>query len=133
MSDYGTGLADGTETPPELSSGAPVFDRAALLDRVDGDEELLGELLAIFLEQTVADLDALKQAAEGGSAEDAHRGAHSIKGAAANMGAMAVSHAAREAEEAARNNDLARVQDALITVIEQEFERFRQHVQADVV
>ncbi len=56
-----------------------IFDRQALLRRVDGDEELLEEMLVIFLEFTPKQLQEIGQALETGDASVLHGRAHSIK------------------------------------------------------
>ena len=115
--------------PAEAMSEAPVFDRVALLDRVNGDEGLVHRLLELFLEQVPKDLEGLRQALSEESAELAQRHAHSLKGASANMGALALSEVAERAESAARENDLERV-NPLADALDSEFRRFQECVKS---
>jgi two-component system, sensor histidine kinase and response regulator len=102
-----------------------VFDRQSLLQRVDGDEELLEEMVIIFLEFTPKQLREIRQAIEAGDAEFLRGRAHSIKGAAASLSATAVQQAAGELEQAGKNRDLA--QAALcFKALDQEFSRFQE-------
>jgi len=98
--------------PPEAAAAAQTwgqaFDRAELLDRVDGDEELLAELVGIFLEDAPRQMAALKEAMEQGDITLVERQAHSLKGAAANIGARPLSAEAHRLELAAREGNLAR-------------------------
>ncbi len=58
----------------------------------DGSDEggtgVLGQLLKMFCEETPAQLEALRQAVAAGDATRLHRVAHSLRGAAANLGAL---------------------------------------------
>jgi two-component system sensor histidine kinase/response regulator len=82
--------------------GAEIFDRAAFLDRLMGDEDLVKEIANAFLEDMIAQLAMLKTHVAEGDADAAGGRAHTIKGAAANVGAMALSATAAEMERAAR-------------------------------
>jgi two-component system sensor histidine kinase/response regulator len=88
-----------TEAVP---NGAEIFDRAAFLDRLMGDEDLVEEIANAFLEDMIAQLAMLKTHVAEGDADAAGGRAHTIKGAAANVGAMALSATAAEMEKAAR-------------------------------
>lgn len=64
------------------------FDREALLARVEGDEELLGEIVALFLEDCPRRLAEIREAIQGGSAEQLKMAAHTLKGSVGNFGAQ---------------------------------------------
>ena len=94
------------ETPSQPGG----LDLAGLRDRLHGNETLLWELLAIFVEleadagRVVADMIAH------GDVEGARRKAHDLKGSAANLGAIAISTsgaALEDALKAGRNVDTA--------------------------
>ncbi|RYY92095.1 MAG: response regulator [Comamonadaceae bacterium] len=79
----------------------PVFDLAGALERLGGDEELLFTILPVFrgnLEQAARELAASGDA----SAEQVSRLMHSVKGMAANLGAMQLATLAAQAEVQAR-------------------------------
>ncbi len=102
-----------------------IFDRQALLRRVDGDEELLEEMLVIFLEFTPKQLQEIGQAIETGDANVLHGRAHSIRGAAASISAKAVQQAAGQLEQAGKDHDLEQAAQAF-KALTQEFSRFQE-------
>jgi two-component system, sensor histidine kinase and response regulator len=103
---------------------AEVFNRQSLLQRVDGDEELLVEMVTIFLEYTPQQLQEMRQALDLGDARGLQGKAHSVKGAAASISAEAMHQAAGALELAGRNCDLE--QAALhFQTLNQEFSRFQ--------
>ena len=83
-------------------AGLPVFDRPALSDRVLGDEDAVTQIIAIFLEDIPKQLQSLKELLDRRDAESAGKQAHAIKGAAANVGGMAMSAVAGRMEKAGR-------------------------------
>jgi HPt (histidine-containing phosphotransfer) domain-containing protein len=94
-------------------SSFAVWDRAAALDRVGGDDSLLQELLSMLFEQIENGLPTLSRALEQGNAHDLERTAHSLKGAAASLGADRFRQCAYEIEQMGRSGDLARAAGAL--------------------
>ncbi|MEI8285621.1 MAG: response regulator, partial [bacterium] len=125
--------ASQTEFPAaELSSSSsPVFDYAGFLARLGDDEELARSLFASFLQDMppqIASLrDYLKKMDYVGSA----RQAHTIKGAAANLGGESLRSAATLLEAAAKLEDLAASISCLV-VVEAEFERLRQAMEKEL-
>ena len=97
-----------------------IFDRQALLHRVEGDEELLEEMLVIFLEFTPKQLQEIGLAIETGDASVLHGRAHSIRGAAASISAKAVQQAAGQLEQAGQEHDLEQATQAF-KALTQEF------------
>jgi len=95
------------------SKALPVFDRAALLDRCMEDEELVQEVLGLFVENVPQRIQELREALAGGDAQAACLAAHTIKGMAANTSANALRDAAKRMEEAARDGDLETVQERM--------------------
>jgi signal transduction histidine kinase/DNA-binding response OmpR family regulator len=70
----------------EVSKGI-VFDRALALSRVGGDEQLLGELIEIFLRESGKWIDTIHEAIRRGDAASLRRAAHSWKGSFGYLGA----------------------------------------------
>jgi signal transduction histidine kinase/DNA-binding response OmpR family regulator len=64
-----------------------IFDRQSLMDRVGGNEEILKNIITLFLEETPKQLKELDEKLSSGDIEAAMNGAHSIKGSAGNFGA----------------------------------------------
>jgi two-component system, sensor histidine kinase and response regulator len=109
-----------------IASFAPsvTVDRAILLDRVGGDEELLRELTTIFLDEYP---DLMREIEVGLAAGDARRvehAAHSLKGSVANFGAPDATQAAHGLETLARSGRLSDAPPAFALLVV-EFERLR--------
>ena len=95
-----------TETDAE---GHP-FDRAAALEHLDGDGELLKELAELFLAGFPDMLSRARQAVADLDGQELAREAHTIKGCVANFVATRAFNAAVEVEMSAREGDLAAAQ-----------------------
>ncbi len=86
--------------PHPAMSSSPVIDPQAIenlrsLNPGDNDE-FLKELTVIFLEDTPQRINDLDQGLAAGDTARFTRGAHSIKGSSANMGAMLLRAAAEK-------------------------------------
>lgn len=98
----------------------PVFDRAALVERLGMDDEgLIRELMEMFLADLPVQIQQLKQALEQEDGDRVMRLGHSLKGAAANLGTDALSDVAHRLEIAGRNGDLQSGR-SLVPLIERE-------------
>jgi two-component system sensor histidine kinase/response regulator len=106
--------ADGADSPVDMEDA---------LGRVSGDAEVWLEVAGIFLEDTPNRLDKIEAAVEAGDAETVQKEAHSIKGAAANVGAKPLLGAASELEAAGRESRFDEIGDALGR-LRGEFSRF---------
>jgi HPt (histidine-containing phosphotransfer) domain-containing protein len=73
------------------------------------EKEEFAELLILFIETAHADLDKLQTALSEMDGNQAVAAAHSIKGAAANLGLTALYEAAKEVECLAREEELSRI------------------------
>jgi HPt (histidine-containing phosphotransfer) domain-containing protein len=82
------------------------LDKALALSRAGGDEELLRELAALFLDDYPLTLEELRKAIAAGSATDIEHHAHSLKGSVSNFGASEVVAAALSLEEKGRHHNL---------------------------
>ncbi|MFO7917244.1 MAG: PAS domain S-box protein [Anaerolineae bacterium] len=105
-------------------SGAEVFDRADLLERLDGDEEIARKVIKVFLEDAPRRLAVLEDALEKGDAALVQRQAHTLKGAASNLAAPALQAAALRVEEAAEADDLSRAASRF-EALEEAFDQLR--------
>ncbi len=97
-----TSAAPPSSVEQETSANPPVFDREALKDRLMGDVELVREICKGFLGDMPGQMQSLKEYVEQRDESSAGRQAHMIKGAAANVGAMALNAAALNMEKAAK-------------------------------
>ena len=82
------------------------WDIARTLERLGGDDNLLREVVEIFLEDGPKQMGSLRQAIAEGSAEGIEKTAHSLKGELGYLGMPEVSQKAGELEEMGRKHDL---------------------------
>ena len=80
-----------------------VFDRAAVLDTLDGDLDLLHDIVGIFLVRCPGQMDKIREAVLAHNRNLLERAAHALKGSAANLVAWGVVDAAGELEEIGRS------------------------------
>ena len=75
------------------------FERAAVLERLGGDEQLLSEVIRLFLDDCPARLAAIKAAVDRAHIADLCRETHALKGAAGNLSAVGLFEAAQILEQ----------------------------------
>jgi PAS domain S-box-containing protein len=100
------------ECQPLGDEGEPV-DKEALLDRLGGDSQLLGELIEIYLSQSPSLLAAAQRALQEKNGQELARVAHAIKGCAANFLARAALETAGRLEAFAEAGDFSRAQETI--------------------
>jgi HPt (histidine-containing phosphotransfer) domain-containing protein len=113
-----------TDSSSHSEQPSILFDRAALLERLMGDEELLDEVIDIYLEDIPPRIEAIRSCLEAGDAEGVVRQAHTIKGASANAGCDSLRDLAAKMEQAGKVGDLESMSagmDELVVI----FEAFR--------
>ena len=87
---------------PSPKAAVPVFDRAGLLARAMGDEELARTITEAFLDDLPRQIARLASAVAAGDCNQAKQQAHQIKGASANVGGEALRATALAMEQAAQ-------------------------------
>jgi PAS domain S-box-containing protein len=97
--------------PPQV-----LFDETAALARVEGDRAILRDIAALFVADWPQSRATLRQAVLSEDAAALARIAHTLKGATATLGAMAVSAAAQRLEEVGYSGNLAPAASALIVL-----------------
>jgi len=105
--------ADTAASLSGADQGASVFDQASLLSRLMNDPALAKRVAETFwsaMPDEIADLEARVHA---GDAAGAERIAHTIRGAAANIGGDALRDVAHRLEIAAAAGDLVTVEEGL--------------------
>jgi CheY-like chemotaxis protein/HPt (histidine-containing phosphotransfer) domain-containing protein len=115
----------------QLSEGPPVFDRQALKDRLMGDDELVKEIIAGFLEDVPKQIRRLREHVGQGQAGLAGSQAHTIKGAAANVGGMALGAVASAVEKAGNKGRLEEIA-ALMPELERQFDRLKEAMEKEI-
>jgi HPt (histidine-containing phosphotransfer) domain-containing protein len=98
------------------------IDAATLLDRCMGDAVFLQRVLEKFRSSSDAMLNTIAQAVHDGDKEKMGRGAHSLKGAAANLSAEAVRSIAGRLQDLAHGDDLSQAEQSL-SELKQELDR----------
>lgn len=84
---------------PSAPSADSVLDLGATLARVGGDEELLREISAMYLEESQQLMEQVREAIAAGDAQTLERAGHTLKGLARNFNAAPASGAALVLEE----------------------------------
>jgi two-component system sensor histidine kinase/response regulator len=110
---------------PECSNPeepAESIDTRGLMERFDGDTELLQEATEIFCQNYPKQLAQLRAAVAGGDCETIERCAHTIKGSVGTLGGVAAAHAALRLEKMGHSRDLQNALEAC-TALESEIER----------
>jgi len=92
---------------------AVVFDRAGVIERLEGDCELASAIMEVFLADLPRQIECLKELVASRDACGAGRQAHSIKGAAANVGGERMRRVALEMETAADAGNLTGVNNRM--------------------
>jgi HPt (histidine-containing phosphotransfer) domain-containing protein len=88
------------------------FDRDALRDRLCGDEELMTDVIRLFLQDCPGRLAAIKDAVTRKHADDLRLAAHGLKGSAANLSATGLFEAARVLERIGAESRMAGAEGA---------------------
>lgn len=90
-----------------------------LAENLGLEEDEYLEILELFLDTGMVDIDKLRSAIEEGNAEEAAQAAHSLKGASGSLGLRKIYDLAMKSEEAARNNSLDGLAEYVQTLKEQ--------------
>jgi HPt (histidine-containing phosphotransfer) domain-containing protein len=98
------------------TSSPEVFDRTQAREATGGDDDLLREIIGIFLEDFPRMLEDLERALGAGDADAVRRAAHTLKGSVAVLGATALAAVAKDAEDHARAGDLDAARDDIARV-----------------
>ncbi|MBP1908614.1 PAS domain-containing hybrid sensor histidine kinase/response regulator [Methanolobus bombayensis] len=102
-------------------SSEMVFNREFLVDKMMGDEDLAGHMVAVFVKEIPKSVDLLKDALCEGEKETANSYANKMKKSSANIGAFALSKIAGKIEEMTKQENLNDV-DSLISELDHQFE-----------
>ena len=106
-----------------------IFDRAGVLERLEGDNKLAQIVFAAFLEDIPGQIQTLRDLVKCGDTASLARQAHSIRGASANVGGDRLRNVASVMEKAADAGDLHLVA-ARMADLELEFDRLRDAMRA---
>ena len=96
-----------------------------------GEPYILEELIGLYLEDTPAQLVALRAAVEAGRADTVKTIAHTLKGSSASMGAARMTAGCSELEGVGASGDLHKA-PGLLNRLEEEFGRVRAALEAKI-
>lgn len=98
------------------SQYAEKLDRFSILERFEGNQELLTELIHLFLGEAPHLIATMREALQQGDMQELGRSAHSMKGAASNFLANGTQQAASQLENDAKNGDAQSAKASLGTL-----------------
>jgi HPt (histidine-containing phosphotransfer) domain-containing protein len=107
------------------------FDREALLERIDGDAELLAELFEDFLADTEQHVEAAREGVAEKNAKLLYEGAHALRGCVANFCATPAFEIASELQNLATAGNLGAA-PAVLAKLEAEVKRVTEALRAFV-
>jgi HPt (histidine-containing phosphotransfer) domain-containing protein len=118
-----------TNLSPPSADPVGHVDFAGLWERVDGNVELLEELVGLFLDHSPRLLTQMEAALAQGDCRRAERAAHTLKGSLLNLCAITGAELALELEMAGQAEDRDRAQ-RILTVLHEECRRVRSELVA---
>ncbi len=107
---------------PPAGAEMPAIDRTSALQKLGGDEELLLEIIGLYLDDCPKVMERLSAALAEGDAEGVWKAAHRLKGSVGSLAAQPALEAARDLETVGRAGDLEEAA-AAFERLEHELER----------
>jgi signal transduction histidine kinase/DNA-binding response OmpR family regulator len=117
--------------PADGSIDASVLAELAAVDGAPGQQNLLAELLEVFLQDTPLRLTIARAALEGGDGDGLRRGAHALKGSSAALGLMHLRDLCATLEDQGRSGALGEARTTLVAV-QAELERLKPWLRAEL-
>ncbi len=90
-----------------MTTFGETYDRAELLACLDGDEQVVNEVIQLYLECAARTMSTISRELDRANSLAVADAAHSIKGALLTLRAHAAAATAKELEESSRRGDLA--------------------------
>jgi len=112
------------ETEQNQMPEQDAFSWDELLETLGGDEDLVRELIQLYLEDAPTQVAAIREAVEKGDAGQVQRSGHTLKGASGSVGAKALQATAFEVEGAGKSGNLVSV-PGLVSQLEAQLESLR--------
>jgi signal transduction histidine kinase/DNA-binding response OmpR family regulator/HPt (histidine-containing phosphotransfer) domain-containing protein len=109
---------------PTIDKQTLVYDRDGFLERMMGDAEMVQMIIGVFLEDIPKQIESFRTSLEAGDKETIERIAHSIKGAAANVGGEALRELAAKIEKACKNGNFESISGSC-PQLESQFNRLK--------
>jgi CheY-like chemotaxis protein/HPt (histidine-containing phosphotransfer) domain-containing protein len=121
---FGSRPETGEDAPRPESTEENVYDREQALASVEGDLELLKEVVTIFLEEYPKTIKDIRDAIDGTDSHRLNRSAHALKGSVGNFGARKAYDLALRLELMGKSGDLTGADEAF-HVLADEMERLK--------
>ena len=118
---------DGRQTPgtvPVVADAPGVVDAGTLLDRFQGDRNLMQQIIEAFELECPRLLREARLAADNGDAAGIHRAAHTLKGSMRHFGRSAAYETAARLETIARKGDAGAAKE-MVATLEREIAELR--------
>lgn len=114
--DRGSTPAAATRPVAVVTPSVPVIDHADAMKRLGNDTDLFQEFVGFYDEDSKILLSQINEAIESKNAEQLQHAAHSLKGLAANLGAMRVVEAAFVLEQTGKSGAMKNATEELISL-----------------
>jgi len=108
-----------------------IFDKNSFIDRLLGDEDLAKEIIKGFIEDSLRQINTLKEAIDNRDTDVIHCQAHSLKGAAANISATVLKELAYQIEIAGQTKNLIKAA-SLIPKLDEQFEVLKKRLSIEI-
>jgi len=112
------------ETETQKTDPKEIIDTASVLARVDGDMELLQEMVELFLKGLPGLLSNVQDSVKRRDAKALESAAHTLKGLVGNFGARSAFEVALQLENLGRQGDLTEAESAY-RALKQEIENLK--------
>jgi len=106
---------------------AVIYDKKVLMERMMGDEELANSILRDFLNDIPGQVNTLKECLDKKDKDGAQRAAHSIKGAAGSVGALALQKTAYNIEKCVKTTGITDI-NTILADLNTDLENFKAQV-----
>lgn len=121
---YSAGTPIGAAPPPQEAANT-IFDAERTLQLLDGDQELMTELIEIYRQNLPERVEAIRNGAAANDLVALSKAAHALKSATGTFGAQAAYDALASLEISARTGDAAAASSAVVIALNavEQFER----------
>ena len=112
LSSSDPSLSQRTAPSGQGAATGGVFDQVAALRRVEGDTELLLEIIEVFLDDSPRLMGRIREALKRKDLKSLEQAAHTLKGSVGNFGAPIAYAAALKLEKIGREGNVERAEEA---------------------
>ncbi|HDR05859.1 MAG TPA: Hpt domain-containing protein [Candidatus Marinimicrobia bacterium] len=103
-----------------------IFDRDELMERIGNDEELMEQLIELFLEDYPTRVAEIEAGFSEGNSEKTRKAAHTLKGMSGNLAFHQVYHTAKKMEDYASEKKMEEA-EKLHNQLQKEIARVLEH------